>query len=34
MDPSIVKYTIEDLDNGSYLVSYKVDEPCEVLIDI
>jgi len=34
VDPSIVNYTIEDLDNGSYLVTYKVDDPCEVLIDI
>ena len=25
---------MEDLDDGSYLISYKLDEPCEVLIDI
>lgn len=33
-DPSVIKFNLKDLDDGSYLVTYKVDDPCEVIIDI
>lgn len=33
-DQSKVKFTIKDLEDGSYEVRYKVDEECETLIDV
>ena len=29
-----VEHTVDDLDNGSYLVTYQVDEPCSTSVDI
>lgn len=34
LDPSHVPFVIQDNDDGSYFVKYKVDEPCTVNIEV
>jgi dynein heavy chain len=34
LEQAYIKYDIQDNEDGSYTVKYKVDEPCEVSIDV